>query len=429
MQFGFYAVLFVIFAIASIGWWSGSSPMFGMEGGRLIAISRLLGIIAALCILLQLIVMSRAPWIEKYFDLEEIQALHRLNGYGILGGIVGHTVFVTLGYAAPGHTALWEQFLTFNTSYEDVLKATIGTIIFIVASLLSVQLLRTKMHYELWRLTHLTLYGAVILSFLHQVNIGGDMVAQTWFQLFWYALFLGTGLIVGYYRFLQQVVWYMRHQFTVDRVIREAEGIYSIYIRGRHIESFVYKSGQYAGWRFLTSTLWWEVHPYSLSSSPGDPYIRLTVKANGGDFSKQLARLTPGTKALIDGPRGSFTSDRARTDTVVCIGGGIGIAPLVPIAKELIQNGKHVMMLYGVRTKAETAFGHELSELQTAGLTGALYESASGRRITKEVLHDHAFEDTTYFICGPDSLITSVTRHLEQLGIAKRLIISERFNV
>ena len=70
-----------------------------------------------------------------------------------------------------------------------------------------------------------------------------------------------------------------------------------------------------------------------------------------GETTKQLGTLKAG-EALLDvaGPLGKAT-DIEKFGTVVCVGGGIGVAPIYPIARAFKQAGNRVVTIMGARTK------------------------------------------------------------------------------
>ncbi len=70
-----------------------------------------------------------------------------------------------------------------------------------------------------------------------------------------------------------------------------------------------------------------------------------------GASTKKLARFEPG-QAILDvvGPLGK-ASHIEKFGTVVCIGGGVGVAPVYPIAKALYQAGNQIISIIGARSK------------------------------------------------------------------------------
>ncbi|MFA6815246.1 MAG: sulfide/dihydroorotate dehydrogenase-like FAD/NAD-binding protein [Lentisphaeria bacterium] len=70
-----------------------------------------------------------------------------------------------------------------------------------------------------------------------------------------------------------------------------------------------------------------------------------------GYTTKELAKLEPGqTLAVVLGPLGKPTNIQ-KVGRVVCVGGGIGVAPMHPIAKAMKEAGNHVTCIIGARNK------------------------------------------------------------------------------
>lgn len=427
MRAGFYAGVIISLAVLFFGWWNGSIIELVSGNDRIMAIGRLFGLLAGWSVVLEIILMSRVPFIERSFDLQEISDLHRLNGYALLIGISAHFAFLLVAYAGPIHLSLWDQFIAFNTGqYEDVLWATLGTLIFFVAGGLSVRLIRSKMRYEWWYAIHLTIYFGILLTFLHQIKLGGDFIGSTWFAAYWYMLYILAFVLWVWYRLLRQFWLMMQYGFKVESIQQTANNIYSVVVSGRNIAHFEYDSGQYAVWRFLTPGLWYEAHPFSFSSTPGSDTLRFTAKASP-DYMNRLGQLKPGTSLLVDGPRGSFTPDRTQTEHAVLIAGGIGITPFLAHSKKLLARGKQVSLLYAVRSASDIAFSDELRTLEAQGLAVYCFIDERGQRITDDVLRRVGLSDATVFVCGPDGMSRAITSNLHKLGVPRERIITERF--
>jgi len=70
-----------------------------------------------------------------------------------------------------------------------------------------------------------------------------------------------------------------------------------------------------------------------------------------GKTTKQLGSLNVGDSIQnFAGPLG-IPSEVKKYGTVVCVGGGVGIAPLYPIVKALKEAGNHVISILGAKTK------------------------------------------------------------------------------
>jgi len=70
-----------------------------------------------------------------------------------------------------------------------------------------------------------------------------------------------------------------------------------------------------------------------------------------GKTTMQLGTLQPGDHlASFTGPLGKAT-EIENYGTVLCVGGGVGIAPIYPIARDLRQAGNTVLSIIGARNK------------------------------------------------------------------------------
>ncbi len=428
MRTGFYVAVIASLFILFLGWWFGSMTSILSANDRVMAIGRLFGLLAGWSVVVEIILMSRVPFIERAFDLQEISDLHRLNGYTLLVSISGHFAYQLIGYAETAHISWWSQFLAFSSSqYEDVLWATLGTIIFFGVGAISIHMIRTKMRYEIWYLVHLTIYFGIYLTFLHQIKLGGDFIANFWFASYWYMLYILAFVVWAWYRVVRQFVLFVRHRFKVLSIEKTATNTYSVVLTGKNLREFDYEAGQYATWRFMTPSLWYEAHPFSFSSSPGMEVLRFTIKASL-DYRERLMKLKVGSYVIVDGPRGNFTADRAaETSNTVLIAGGIGITPFLSNIRQLLHDGKNVLLLYAVRTPEDVAFSDELRQLQAYGLKINFFVDSVGQRITYDALSRVAYEDTTIYICGPDGMSKALVKNLKQLGVSSENIVTERF--
>ena len=81
-----------------------------------------------------------------------------------------------------------------------------------------------------------------------------------------------------------------------------------------------------------------------------------------GKTTKQLGKMKVGDKLLnFAGPLGQ-PSEIEKYGTVVCIGGGVGIAPLYPIIRELKKAGNYVISILGARNEKLLMLEKEIGE-------------------------------------------------------------------
>jgi len=129
--------------------------------------------------------------------------------------------------------------------------------------------------------------------------------------------------------------------------VRENRTIHTIFFRDEDCSGC--KPGQFV-------MVWAPGHdemPMSLSSYNKDGVCSVTVKP-WGVGSADLVRMKPGAIIGVRGPYGeSFTLKKCRA---LLVGGGTGLAPLMPLARELVELRNEVTVVIGGRSKADLLF-------------------------------------------------------------------------
>jgi glutamate synthase (NADPH/NADH) small chain len=98
-----------------------------------------------------------------------------------------------------------------------------------------------------------------------------------------------------------------------------------------------------------------------VGDNPEQGTITLIVQAIGAT-TKRLAAMREGERlADVLGPLGQ-AGRIEKVGTVMCIGGGVGIAELLPVAKAFKDAGNHVIAMCGARTKDHMILDRELRE-------------------------------------------------------------------
>jgi predicted ferric reductase len=434
---GFAYSVFVANALVILGFWWGSSgfEITHSASDFFNGVGRVTGLLGTYLALWQLLLMARLPWLERCFGLERMTVLHRWNGYLVLGLLLGHGVFQTLGYQLGDGKNVAGQLADFITTYEGLLGAIVALVLLVAVAVMSVTIARRHLAYETWYFIHLYAYLAIALAFSHQVATGVDFVHNPLFIAYWYTLYVATigSLIV--FRLLEPLALYNRHRFRVQAVEKEARGVFSVYVSGRDLDRFELEAGQFAIWRFLDSKRWWQAHPFSLSEVPDGRRLRITIK-NIGDFTAAVHALKPGTPVLVDGPFGKFTEVPAARK-VLLIAGGIGITPIRPLAEEMAADGFDVRVLYRARGEGDLVFRKELDALvvhhgihvdylltQSGGrqLNGeSWFAPSTMRRLVPDI------SDRVVYVCGPSGMTKVLRSSLRAVGVPAERIRTEVF--
>lgn len=434
LQIVFYAVWFGLIAMIVAVWLGESWPITSDLSDILLTLARLSGLMGAFLLLWQLVLISRAPWLEQIHGYDRWTRIHRANGLAAFSLITLHIPLVVGGYGLSGQLTPYQQILQFWSDFAHMPLAVLGYILLVIIVLSSASIVRKKTKYELWYVLHILNYVVLGIVFWHQVTHGLTLGSVEWFLYMWYGLHV---LVVAHLlinRFALGVWLWWRHRFYVERIEREAGGVISVYISGRRMEHYRFEAGQFAKWRFLQKGLWREEHPFTISQAYNGMTLRLTVKAMG-DFTSRLDGLMLGSRVLISQPLGNFTLQSAHQPRLLLIGAGIGITPLRSML-EATPDDMEVDMVYVVQTEQDAVFLSELKNFtqpknkrlhlvttreRTSEADYKLFKSG----ILPKVLSDAS---SSVYICGPDSMVDDVSRYLHKLGVNHGDIHTERFS-
>lgn len=426
-----YLVPLVIWAGAAgvLGlWWSDTNSVVG-PAGWLTDAGRITGLLAGYACAILLALMARMPLLDHTIGTDRLARWHAWGGRCTVALALAHTLLIIWGYSLASHSNVVSQTSTLVLHYPDLLKGTIGFLLFLLTGILSARAARRRMSYEAWHYLHFATYLAVFLAFGHQLSNGADFVGNRLAQVAWYALFLGVAALVAWYRFAVPVRRGLRHRLRVAAVHPEAPGVVSVHLTGLHLDDLGGEPGQFLRWRFLARGLWWTANPYSLSAPAHPGHLRITVKTAGG-HSAALARLRPGTRVWAEGPYGGFTANRRTAPKVLLLAGGVGITPLRTLFETLPGQ---VTLVYRARRAADLALRGELDEIATRRQTTvhyivdepAGYSSPLTAQALSPLVPDLAAHDV--YLCGPPGMTEAAVRALREAGVPARRIHHESF--
>ena len=315
------------------------------------------------------------------------------------------------------------------TSYPDVLIATVGLGIMAAIGVVSIWAIRRRLRRETWWLIHLYLYLALALSFAHVLALGPSFVGHPLTRIVWSVAWAGTAGLVLCYRFGLPVVRSVRHRLVVAEVRQEGPGVVSVICSGRHLDKLPITGGQFFFWRFLTRSMWWQAHPYTLSALPQPPYVRLTVKALG-DHSAAVARLRPGTRVAVEGPYGAFTKYAQQRPQALLVAAGIGVTALRSLLEDMPRAAAPVVLLRGTRPE-DLVLRKEVAELvrdrrgRLHELVGTREQAVLDERSLPRLVPDLHRRDI--YVCGPEGFVTSIVDLAARLGIPAEAVHHEAY--
>lgn len=185
----------------------------------------------------------------------------------------------------------------------------------------------------------------------------------------------------------------------------------------------------------------WRVGGYSMTSSPLQRgRIQLAVKrAAHHPVTRWLhERARVGARVRISNGQGEFVFERGMAESVVLLGGGIGVTPLVSIFRYIAEAAPEVraILVHSVPEPDELIFRWELERLTLArpGLTYLPTVTRDPRwtgrrgRIDAELLRALGDTRTTlYYYCGGREFIESMTRLLLDSGVEENRLRYEKW--
>ncbi len=125
--------------------------------------------------------------------------------------------------------------------------------------------------------------------------------------------------------------------------------------------------------------------PLTIADANADKGTITLIYQTVGATTMQLAKLGVGDYiAAILGPLGRPTDIRGangeKPGRIVCVGGGIGVAPMHPIAQALKAAGNEVTIIMGARTKSLFVMEEEMREIAGDRLILITDDGSSGRK-------------------------------------------------
>ncbi len=212
--------------------------------------------------------------------------------------------------------------------------------------------------------------------------------------------------------------------------------------------AFDYLPGQYLTFRFDNLAPKPIVRSYTMSSSPCQPNIEVTVKiVDNGLVSRYLCEKTQvGDVLVARGAMGGFVFRPEKDNShLVFIAGGSGVTPFVSMIREyapsLGKEGfpKTMTLLVSYRTREDIICWSTLREANYFNNTNVLVSLSREKveedgfffgRISKDML-DKAlngdYKDKTYMICGPENLMSFAITTLKDSGVPDQHIKTESF--
>ena len=401
-----------------------------------------LGIVALAGMSVQFVTSGRFEAVSGQLGIDKIMGFHKIAAWWLLLGVLAHPLLYVLPTwaADPDLARVRLEFYLTDPSYRSGVAALGALVLLVLTSALRDRL---PLPYEAWRATHVVLALVAVIGGLHHAIAVGRFSAEGMVAGFWWVL--GAGIAAVMATLYGWRWWHLhRHPWRLQAVTPRADRMWELDIQpAPGTPPLPYHAGQFVwmtdrGRRFPLLD-----HPFSIADSPARKGLSLLIK-EAGDYTSQIGQLPEGCTIGIDGPYGEFTLEAHDPAAVLLIGGGVGIAPLMGILRDMAARGdrRPVRLAYAVGQPENFACIDELRTIaEQGGLDLKLWlltedgptepDMAQGRLTPERLRAMLAGLDpaqTKAMICGPGPMVVAVSDALLDLGMPMANVVYERFD-
>src|SRR5215475_1481148 len=251
-----------------------------------------------------MLAVVRAHALEPVFGgLDRAVRFHRILGPSAIVLLIAHVIFLAL-MEIERSVSIGNVFIPF---WSESARS-IDIIVFYLLLLLGGLAYDRRMSYERWlsihRLTGLIFLGGSVHAAMEPGTIADFEPLRTWMVIL---------MLAGGAGWLYRVVLFNRlgprYPYRLETVVSRGSNIIDLVMRPVD-RRMMYEPGTFAFLRVPDlEPHRKELHPFSISSSPVDRDLRVSIRIVG-DFTQQLPALKPGAQLDVYGPFGGFTSHR-----------------------------------------------------------------------------------------------------------------------
>ena len=424
------AYLFAVTLPLILSWLTGAPPRpFHQE------LASGLGILAFSMVLMEFVLSGRFKGISKGVGMDVTMRFHQVMARTALGFALLHPLLYQ-GTPSGGQRP-WDptRQLTITTDFSALSTGIAAYLLLPSLVLLAIGRTQLDYKYETWRLMHGI--GALLIALLllhHTVYAGryGSQPVMTWMWLTMTGVAVGSLLHV----YLLAPVLDKAHAWRVTSVTRLTPKQWEVTVKPDGHRGLDYNAGQFIWLNVGHSSFSMKENPFSICSAPGGgPEISFMLKELG-DFTRTIGQIESGAVAYLDGPYGNLSVDDRTEPGVALIAGGVGLAPLLGILREmrLANDPRKVRLIYGNRVDDQIAYRDELGTQDVVYVLSEPPENWHGETgfidaaLIDRVFSLKEFSEWVFVLCGPAIMMDTVEDHLIERGTPSHCILSERFD-
>jgi len=391
-------------------------------------------------IMMEFLLSGRFRFVSSYIGIDTTMRVHQLIARTLTITVLVHPFLYVTG--TPNYPMPWDTTRQASVDFGPtcVLTGLIAWLALIIVVAMGIFREQRGGSYEAWRASHGI--GAVVVAVFGTVHAleAGRYSADAFLAWFWIAM-LAMAMFTLAWVYLVKPIWQRQNPYTVRSVRRIADRTWELVVAPARGDVIPFEAGQFVWLNVGHSPFSLNENPFSIASAPTECGQLAFVIKEVGDFTRSIGKVEPGAEAFIDGPHGNMTIAGRNASGIALYAGGVGIAPILSILRDLRDGGdlRPVLLLYGNRAEEQIVYRDELQEmtllldLEIEHFLSEPPEGWNGRSgMIDEAALDEAFEGRDvavllHVICGPLPMIESIEAALLARGVPSRQIISERF--
>lgn len=423
---------FVPFALWTLG--EGTELIFYDSIHSLLTLGKAAGILGLCFFAGNLILSGRYHILDRWaFGLDQLYRFHRHTGILATSLLSFHAVAILAQPLQFSFSDFFRSILYFND-----LAIALGKISYLglIAIITMTIIFSGKMPYEYVKKIHRFLGAFLFIGGLHAFIIPSDISKNIPLRYYVFGLVLLS--LISYISRTVLRKWLVpRTLCEVIEVNWLSENVTEIVMKPVGGKKLLFSPGQFIFIQFQQNGFPQEEHPFSLTSSPKDNFVRISAK-HIGDFTKKLPLLKNGALAKIQGPYGGFSFLHSRLKNQIWIAGGIGVTPFVSMARSLEDSmGEEIsdydiVMIYSVQNPHNFVYKNELEQISRKASCFSFipWVSEDSGYLSAEAIKK--FTDITnkeIFICGPKPMMLSLISQFKARGIPLQNIHFEFFRL
>ena len=398
------------------------------------------GLLAYSIILVEFVLSGRFRFVSGQIGMDVTMRFHQLLARTALVLVMVHPFLYRGLFDDPKPWDTTRQ-LTLTTDLGGLSTGIVAWVLLACFVALSIARNHVPYKYETWRLMH-GLGAFLIAGFtLHHTLSAGRYSQDPVLTSVWLVMF-ALAVLSLLYVYIGEPLLQAKRAWTVVSVRPLATKTWELTIKPENHPGLDFEAGQFVWLNVGKSPFSLHENPFSISSAPAEGGRLEFVIKELGDFTCSVGQIKPGTGAHIDGPHGSLTISGRDEPGIALIAGGVGIAPLLGILRQLHleRDDRPTILIYGNRTVEQIAYRDELDELAEGHGTQIVHVLSeppddwaghTGRvepKLIRETFGAPGMKDWLYVVCGPAAMMEAVENTLIDMGVSSRSILSERFD-